>query len=638
MCGVVGYCGALDARAALLDSLDALEYRGYDSAGVALQLPDGEFRIVKAVGPVSELRARLDGDATLREATAGIAHTRWATHGAVNAANAHPHRSFDGKVVIAHNGIVENHAELRRALTARGIVFASETDSEAIAHLIALGCADGESFDAATRRVALELQGLSVIVAMHADEPGVVIGARTGHAGGLVYGESDDASWVVSSMIGMPDRVGEVYTVDHCQSVRLSRSAPARLERLDDGGRVEPTAVPRRTPMGRVDRGSYGHYMLKEIMEQPSSVQGAIHGRVDFAASRVDLPDVRRAWQDGRPIEQVVVAGMGSSYFVAIAVAAMVERYAGIPARPAYAGELSDSAMLIGAGTLVIAISQSGETYDTLQALVAAGERGAKTALLTANLLSAGATLADVALDVGTGLELAVPATKTVTGSMLTGLLLAQQLRSVHGVEATNHAARLTSANGRVVGGSADDAAELTDALAVLPRLMNRALGVDETMRRLAYDGMADASSMIVMGRGELFPIALEGALKLKEVSYIHAEGCSASEMKHGINALIDRATPTIALVQSEPSLRNKMLASISEVKARGGSVLAIACEDSVEHVAIADDVVSVPCAPPAVQPLLMLPALQLLAYHCAVRRGINPDRPRNLAKTVTVA
>lgn len=632
MCGVVGYSGKAEACAILLDSLDALEYRGYDSAGIAIQRSDGEFQVVKSVGHVANLRDSVNGRVWV--ASTGIAHTRWATHGAVTEVNAHPHVSYNGKVTIVHNGIVENHEGLRADLASRGVVFQSQTDSEAIAHLIAQRCEGGENLHQAARQVALMLDGLSVILAMSADEPGVVVGVRTGHAGGLILGESPSGTYLASSVSGMPEDVHRITNIEHCEAVRIAPGTRPYLTTLD-GKQRKGLSLPRPATPTLNAKAPHPHFMLKEIMEQPSGVQGAMHGRTDFSNNEIRVPEIDNLGIDAAGIDRVLVVGMGSSYFVALSAADVIERVAGIPARPAYAGELSDSEMVVTPNTLVVAITQSGETYDTLLAMDQARSHGAKLVVLTANPISEGAKMADAALDIGTGIEVAVPATKTVTCSLLTSMLLAYQLR---------HMKSRRNGYGRV--GFPDDNGALrhdgtmsfAGNLAALPRLMNRVLNVAPECDALASSSLADATSMIVMGRGALFPIALEGALKMKEVAYIHAEGCSAAEMKHGINALIDADTPTIALVSSDARLRTKMLSSISEVKTRGGEVIAIASESSVDHLATADHVIPVPDVPIVLEPLIMLPPLQLLSYHCAISRGIDPDRPRNLAKTVTVA
>ena len=632
MCGVVGYSGRAEACFALLDSLDALEYRGYDSAGIAVEQPGGQFRVVKSVGFVADLRAKVNGQ--FKPSNTGIAHTRWATHGAVNEKNAHPHISYDGKIAIAHNGIVENYEALRQGLSDRGINCVSQTDSECIAHLIALRCELGDDLHEATRKVALSLDGLSVIVAMSADEPGVVVGARTGHAGSLILGESVDGAYLTSSVSGMPPDVQRVTNIDHCESVKLSRGQPPVLTALN-GDHIEMSSIPRPKTTSFASKSVHRHFMLEEITQQPSGVQGAMHGRVDFATRSIEVREIDALGLDADSIDRVLVIGMGSSYFVAVSVADMIERISGLHARPAYSGELSDSDLVISPKTLVVAITQSGETYDTLLAIELARRNGAKTAVMTANPFSEGANLSDATLDIGTGLEMAVPATKTVTCSLLTGLLLSHHLGMMRCGSNGFHPISSIKAIGEE---SEAQGAHISDALAALPRLMNRVLAVEPYTEDLASGSLAQVNSMIVMGRGNLYPVALEGALKMKEVAYIHAEGCSAAEMKHGINALIDPETPTIALVSSDPKLRTKMLSSINEVKTRGGEVIAIVSEDSAEHVMIADHIIPVPDAPKPLEPLLMLPPLQLLAYHCALYRGIDPDRPRNLAKTVTVA
>ncbi len=612
MCGIVGYAGDGDAKTFLLGALNALEYRGYDSAGIAAFTGEG-ITAIKRAGRVSNLEETVDGQ--LAQATVGIAHTRWATHGPPTDTNAHPHVSYNGRVAIVHNGIIENHVELRNGLIGDGIELASETDSEAIAHLIAQYMAGGDSLLNATIRTGQQLKGLSVIVAMSADEPDAVAGIRIGYAGSLILGSSRNANVLASNAAAMPPDVTEVTHIDHCEAVRIDRDGYQIIN--VDGSIIHK--LPRTLmPENRLtDIGEHPHFMHKEISEQASAVQGAMKGRVDFSNLALDIPEMRAI--KPRP-ERVIFAGMGTSHFAAISGARSLERFAGIPAQVEYAGELADRDPVIGDKDLLVAVTQSGETYDTLVAIETAKRKGGRVAVVTANPHGEAARMSDVVIDIGSGVEVAVPSTKTFMNSVLVMQMMALWLGQDRG-----HL----------------DPATITrhiEALAKLPRAINRTIGQESEVESLADRRLRGVGNMLILGRGDLFPIALEGALKMKETAYVHAEGCSASEMKHGINALIEPATPTIALVPRNGELRTKMLASIHEVQSRRGVVIAIAHQNDVEVAALADDWLPISADDDEHTPFLMTIPLQQLAYHAALARGINPDRPRNLAKTVTVA
>lgn len=612
MCGIVGYAGYGDAKSFLIRALNDLEYRGYDSAGIAAVTDDG-ITTIKRAGRVSALGETINGQ--FGDATLGIGHTRWATHGAPTDTNAHPHVSYDGKVAIAHNGIIENHAELRRRLGRDGIEFNSDTDSEVVAHIIARHIEAGDSLLVATKKASRRLKGLSVILAISADEPDTIVGIRIGYAGSLMLGESGNAKILASNAAAMPPDVTEVTHIDHCEAVRITRDDAEIIGVL--GVPVEKTSLPL-LPESRISEiNEYAHFMHKEISEQAATVQGAMRGRIDFSEPKIFIPELD---QLPSKLDRVVLAGMGTSYFAAIAGARRIERLAHIPTMVDYAGELADRELVMGENDLLMAVTQSGETYDTLVAIEKAKRLGSVVGVVTATPHSEAARMADFAVDIGSGVEVAVPATKTFINTMLVLYLIGLQLGKQN--------ARLDEREFQ----------QHIESLLALPGAINRTLGQESDIEALVHDRFRGVTNMLILGRGDLYPIALEGALKMKETAYVHAEGCSASEMKHGINALIEPATPTIALVPKNGELRTKMLTSIYEVQSRGGEVIAIAHEGDIETEAIADASISISSDDDEHSPFLMTIPLQQLAYHTALAHGINPDRPRNLAKTVTVA
>lgn len=612
MCGIVGYAGFGDAKEFLLSALHNLEYRGYDSAGIAAINGD-EIRTIKRAGRVKGLEETINGE--FANATSGIGHTRWATHGAPTDKNAHPHLSYDGKVAIAHNGIIENHSELKRRLEADGIAFESETDSEVVAHLIARHMEAGDTLLSATKKASRRLKGLSVILAISSNEPDTVVGIRIGYAGSLLLGESADGWMLASNAAAMPTDVNEVTPIDHCEAVSINRN---RSMIVDVAGNVVDKAPVTIRAENRISEiNEYARFMHKEISEQAATIQGAFRGRVDFSERRIEIPELRVFPSD---VNRIVFAGMGTSHFAAMYGARQIERLARIPTSVEYAGELADRDPVMGERDVLVAVTQSGETYDTLVAIEKAKASGSATAVVTAHIHSEAARMADVAIDIGSGLEVAVPATKTFINSMLVLYMFSLQLGHVSG--------RLTD----------HEFERHVESIVSLPSAINRVLGRETHIADLARERFADVTNMLILGRGDHYPIALEGALKMKETAYIHAEGCSASEMKHGINALIEPATPTIALVPNDGEFRTKMLTSIYEVQSRRGEVIALASEGDIEVEAIADDVIPVALNEENHSPFLMTIPLQQLAYHAALARGIDPDRPRNLAKTVTVA
>ena len=454
-----------------------------------------------------------------------------------------------------------------------------------------------------------------MILAISADEPDAVVGVRIGYAGSLMMGQSADAWILASNAAAMPSDVNAVTHIDHCEAVRINPDGAIIVD--VDGNLVEKESVKLFAGNRISEINGHPHFMHKEISEQAATVQGAMRGRVDFIKKRIDIPELALL---PRELDRIVLAGMGTSHFAAMIGARRIERLARIPTSVEYAGELADRDPVMGKRDLFVAVTQSGETYDTLVAIEKARSVGSTVAVITANVHSEAARMADVAIDIGSGLEVAVPATKTFINTMLVLYMAALQLgRDARGL-------------------SQPEFHQHVQSIASLPGAINRTLGQETEIEVLAYDRLIDVKNMLILGRGDLFPIAMEGALKMKETAYIHAEGCSASEMKHGINALIEPDTPVIVLVPENGDLRTKMLSSIYEVQSRGGEVIALARHGDIEVEALADAWIPIPTDDGEHTPFLMTIPLQQLAYHTAVARGYNPDRPRNLAKTVTVA
>ena len=621
MCGIIGYAGSRPAFPIVIDSLRRLEYRGYDSAGVAVLNGGGPLHIRKTAGRIADLPLDGLGDAG---ATA-IAHTRWATHGRPTLQNAHPHTDGAGNVAVVHNGIVENYEALRAELLREGRGFRSETDTEVIPLLIERFLERGASLEEAVREAAKLLQGGHAIAVIGAGAPGAVIGLRIGHAGGLVIGRGGGESFLASDL---PAIAGAVDRVAYLADGEMAVVTPEGAACTDLEGRP----IEKEWRVGRHDpaaaaKGPHKHFMLKEIMEQPESLVSAMRDRIDFNEMRLDLPGFPYDAARVRAFDRVVLLAMGTSYHAAQVGRLMIEQLARLPAEAEDASEFRYREPVLTSDTLVVTITQSGETADSLIAMQEASRRGAAQIAVTNVAGSEAARLADYALLLNAGPEIAVASTKTFTGSLLCLYLLALRLGELRGAL------------------DAGVVAESIHALARLPEQVGRSLaatGLDEVARTYAH-----AKDFLFLGRGPLYPIALEGALKLKEVSYIHAEGCQAGEMKHGLIALIDEEMPVLALAVREPPngpgrprngrLHDKMLGNIEEVRARGGRVIVVAAEGDARTAEKADHAIVVPDAPALLAPILAAAPLQLLAYRIAVRRGCDVDQPRNLAKTVTV-
>jgi glucosamine--fructose-6-phosphate aminotransferase (isomerizing) len=622
MCGIVGYVGHQQAWPIILQGLQRLEYRGYDSAGIAVVDGEGELQFRRAVGKVAGLIP--SPKTAYPHGTQGLGHTRWATHGRPAVANAHPHTDCHGRLAVVHNGIVENFLELKRELQGRGHRFTSETDTETIAHLLEEGLDQGLAFPEAFRKLRGILQGSQAIAAMVLGEERICA-MRLGHAGGIVAADLGGQAIVGSDLPALTPLLNQGSPSDampvraaFLEAGEMVIASPQGLEFQDLEGRRLNKA--RRTVMPEeviIDRGGHRHFMLKEIMEQPSAVASALRERVDFEQGRVALPDFPISRQDIQQLRRVVLIGCGTSLHAAQVGRHLVERLSGLPAEAESASEFRYRRAYMDRHTLVVAVGQSGETADTVAAMQEAKDRGARL-LAICNVAGSQATrVAEGSLLMRSGAEIGVASSKTFVASLTILNLLAVYLGQVRGVLSQAAAA-----------GQVED-------LARLPNLIGEVLADTAGYQRLARR-LSDYHNFLFLGRGMNSPIALEGALKLKEISYIHAEGYPAGEMKHGPIALIDQTLATVALAPKD-SLYDKMVNNIKEVKARDGLVLAVVTRGDEELPSQVDEVLYIPPAPEQLVPLLTTIPLQLLAYHIAVHRGCDVDQPRNLAKSVTV-
>ena len=618
MCGIVGYVGDRPAWPIVVEGLRRLEYRGYDSAGVAVLDPETGLQLRKTVGRVLGLLHDLDCPAP--DGSAGLGHTRWATHGRPSEANAHPHTDCTGQIAIAHNGIVENHVELRADLRRKGHSFKSETDTEVISHLIEDAMSGGLDLPAAMLHMSAKVQGPQAIVAVHDNDSDSLCALKLGNAGGVAVAHHDGQGIVSSDLPALLPIVGRrghlpVGFLEDGEVAVISREGISFLNR--DGRIIDKTMLHVDLDDVLVERGGYRHFMLKEIMEQPQAVTAALRDRVDFARGVVTLPDLALTDRQLADVRRVVLIGCGTSLNAAHVGRHLVERLAGIPAEAESASEFRYRDPFLDPSTLVVAIGQSGETADTVAAMEAVRASGATMVTICNARNSQAVRLADHALMMGCGVEVGVASTKTFLSSLTLLNLLAMRLGSARG--------HLQSAAAR----------ELVEGLARLPGNISQLLESAADVERLArqYYGR---SNFLYLGRGINSAIATEGALKLKEVSYIHAEGYAAGEMKHGPIALIDHAMPTLALAPRD-DLYDKMANNIQEVKARDGDVLAVLTEGDDQLTGLVDHAMFIPESSSNLTPLLASIPLQLFAYHIALRRGCDVDQPRNLAKSVTV-
>lgn len=612
MCGIIGYTGDREAAPLLLDGLQRLEYRGYDSAGIAV-LDGDQLRIIKGAGRLTDLRAMIEG--AYPAGCIGIGHTRWATHGKPTDDNAHPHVDCTGAIVVIHNGIVENYLALRAELKARGHELRSDTDTEVLPHLIEEYVADGDDLLTAFRRTLDRVDGAHAIVVMSGGMAGTILAARAGNAGGVVIGFRDAETFVASDLSALlPETQRLVFLADG--EIANITSAGATYYTFD--GQPIEKAV-QTVPYDPVSaaKGPFKHFMLKEIMEQPQCLMDTFRGRAIFGPPGVELEDIGINDDVLRRIERVMLIGMGTSMHAAMVGRTYFERIAGVPSEVDNSSEFRYREALVDERTLVLSIAQSGETVDTLEAMADAKRRGAPQLTICNTPGAASTRVADGFVLTRCGPEVAVASTKTLVASMAALYLLACHIGVARGALET------------------EGLGTLLDDLAHIPNLIGETLKLDEAIRAVAHDLFAH-DDFLFLGRGLQYPMAMEGALKLKEVSYIHAEGYPAGEMKHGPIALIDRTMPIVAIALDDGT-RDKMLSNIEQVRARDGIVVGIVSEGDDEMMEKCDTPLALPRTTPLLYPLLSAIPMQLLSYHIAVRRGCDVDQPRNLAKTVTV-
>ena len=612
MCGIVGYVGPRTAAELILSGLQRLEYRGYDSAGLAV-IEDGRIAVRRDVGKLVNLQRLVSAQPV--NGHIGVGHTRWATHGRPSARNSHPHASMDGDVVVVHNGIVENFQALRAELEAEGVRFASDTDTEVIVHLISRYVHAGHDLAEATRRAVARLEGAHAIVALRAAEPDRLVAVRIGNAGGVTLGVGQGEMFVASDIPAILEHTRRMVFLENRQMAVVG--AGGYEVRTLAGDRVNPaTHVIPWDPVGAA-KGAYRHFMQKEIFEQPLALTHTLRGRVDFETGSVRLPELALTPEEARALRRLVIVACGTSAYAGQVGKFMIERLARLPVEVDYASEFRYRDPILDGDSAVLAITQSGETVDTLAAMEQARALGARLWSIVNVIGSQAMRAADGYIAMHAGPEIGVASTKAFTASLVDLYLLGVYLGELRGALAPEARRRYV------------------DDLARLPDLLGRALERDGDVEALAAT-LAGYTHFLYLGRGINYPVALEGALKLKEISYIHAEGYPAGEMKHGPIALIDEDMPVLAIAIRD-GVYEKMLSQIEQAKARGATVIAVATEGDEAIRAKADHVLYVPEAPPLLTPVVTVAPLQLLAYHVAVRRGCDADQPRNLAKSVTV-
>jgi glucosamine--fructose-6-phosphate aminotransferase (isomerizing) len=612
MCGIVGYIGGRDATPILLDGLKRLEYRGYDSAGLAV-LANGRIEVRRDAGKLSRLVELVDRSPV--SGSPGIGHTRWATHGAPSARNAHPHLSANGRVVIVHNGIVENFLELRDELAAEGVNFQSDTDTETIVQLVERHQAAGLDLVEAARRTFQQIQGAHGIVLMSADEPDKIVCARIGNAGGVVLGLGEDENFIASDIPAILEHTRLVVFLESHQMAVVTRER-VRVETLD-GRPIQPKIHSIAFDAAAAEKGEYQHFMQKEIHEQVRSLTETLAGRVDFHTGRVRLPELNLTPELALKIRKIYITACGTAAYAGMVGKILIEKIARIPCQLEIGSEFRYSDPIVDKHTVVLAISQSGETADTLAAMEEGRRKGATLWSIVNAVGSQAMRVADGSISMQTGPEIGVASTKAFTAPLVDQYMLAVLLADLRGTldEQTRKS--------------------LVADLRLVPDLASQVLNTDPEVEKVAL-ALKDVRDCLYLGRGINMPIAYEGALKLKEISYIHAEGYPAGEMKHGPIALIDKNMPVVCIAPKDP-WHEKMISQIQQAKARGGMVIAVATEGDDLVASMADHVLWVPECPWLLSPVVTVIPLQLLAYHIAVIRGLDVDQPRNLAKSVTV-
>jgi glucosamine--fructose-6-phosphate aminotransferase (isomerizing) len=610
MCGIIGYVGSRDVVPVLIGGLKKLEYRGYDSAGIAVVDGNG-VEVVRAEGKLTNLEAKL-GEQSLR-GTFGMGHTRWATHGKPNENNAHPHRDCTGKVVVIHNGIIENFLPLKQRLQKSGHTFNTETDTEVVAHLIEENMKDGTKFVDAVRKTLKELEGHYALVMIDGDAPGTIVAAK--HGPPLVIGLGEDENIVASDVAPLLSYTRNIiyledgeYAIADQKNVRLFDEKDQQVDRPPK--KILWDAV-------MAEKEGYRHYMLKEIHEQPRAVRDTFTGRMFEESGEVFFNDLQLTPDEWARFRRVHIVACGTSWHAGLVGKFLLEEAARIPIEVDYGSEYRYRNPIVDDETLVIGVTQSGETADTIAGMQEAKNRGAKL-ITICNVIGAAATrMSDGVIYTNAGPEIGVASTKAFTTQLTAFYLLALYIRQLCGTDA-------------------DDRRYAMHEMRVIPHKIEHILKHQEKhIEELAYK-YSKAQDFLFLGRGVHYPIALEGALKLKEISYIHAEGYPAGEMKHGPIALIDENLPVVAIATHTP-VYDKVVSNLQEVKARDGKLIVICDEGDEAMKKLADDVIEIPWSVEPLQPILAVVPTQLLAYYIALRRGCDVDQPRNLAKSVTV-
>ncbi len=612
MCGIVGYIGPRDATPIILNGLKRLEYRGYDSAGLAVLTEQG-VQLRRAVGKLHRLQSLVEAHPL--SGHVGIGHTRWATHGEPSQRNAHPHVSDQEQVVVVHNGIVENFLALRDELAAEGAHFRSETDSEVIAHLIERFLSRETGLVEAVRQTLQLLEGSNAVVVMSALEPDKIVAARLGNAGGIVVGLGEGEMLVASDLPAILEHTRRVAFLEPRQMVVVQRDAVHLMDLDGNPQPLQPTVVPW-DPVA-AEKGEYRHFMQKEIHEQVRGLTDTIAGRVDFEAGKIYLDTLSLTPEFARRVRKIFITACGTAYHAGLVGKTLLERIARVPVEVMVASEFRYADPLVGPDDVVLAISQSGETADTLAAMEEGRRKGATLWSIVNAIGSQAMRIAQGYISMQVGPEIGVASTKAYTAPLVDLYMLAVLLGDLRGT--------LPAAERR----------RLVADLRLVPYLVSQVLEREEEVVAVARQ-LKDVRSCLYIGRGINMATAYEGALKLKEISYIHAEGYPAGEMKHGPIALLDEETPVIALAPRDPWYE-KMVSQVEQAKARGAPVVAVATEGDTLIPPLADAVLWVPPTPWLLSPVVTVVPLQMLAYHIAAMRGLDVDQPRNLAKSVTV-
>jgi len=612
MCGIVAYIGPRDALPIILNGLKRLEYRGYDSAGIAI-LQNNKIEIRRAAGKLANLEQLV-----LQEPASGqpgIGHTRWATHGAPSERNAHPHLGNSGRVVVVHNGIVENFLEIKDELSAEGTRFNSDTDTETIVNLVERHQSTGLNLVEAARRTFKQLKGAHGVVLMSADEPDKIVCARIGNAGGVVIGLGEGENFIASDIPAILEHTRRVIFLESRQMAILTRDS-LRIETID-GQEVTPVIHTVAFDPVAAEKGEYRHFMQKEIHEQVRSLTDTLAGRADFEKGRIRLPDLNLTQELARRIQKIYITACGTAAYAGMVGKILIEKIARIPVEVVIGSEFRYNDPIADENTVVLAISQSGETADTLAAMEEGRKKGAIIWSIVNAVGSQAMRVAHGSIAMQSGPEIGVASTKAFTAPLVDQYMLAILLADLRG--------------------EIDDKTRtaLVADLRLVPDLVSRTLQREPAVEKIAH-ALKDIRDCLYLGRGINMPIAYEGALKLKEISYIHAEGYPAGEMKHGPIALIDENMPVVCIAPNDP-WREKMISQIQQAKARQGTVIAVATDGDELTRDMADHTLWVPDCPWMLSPVVTVIPLQLLAYHIATIRGLDVDQPRNLAKSVTV-